>query len=623
VTCTQYAYGTTMDGVADQIESWTRSGQTTWLYCHNLAFDASTTDLPNELIRRGWQITSSHIIDSPIWFRFRRGRSRLVLTDSHGVWPCSLATIAADLGMAKTPLPDPRDDDITGWWERCETDVTILATALLQALDYWDANQLGKWSVTGSGSGWSVYKTNFITEDILIDIDDSAMTFEQTATYGGRREAFRLGEWKRGQFVDMDFRAAYPSIAAKHDLPVRRLREFDHMDSVDYRDRKRNRGVIAECDVITTQPVAPVRYGESIFYPVGRYRTVLASPEIDLLLATGAHVSIGHGYEYRLGPAMALWGTWITDLITADRPDVPPVVRRQAKHWSRAVIGRWTMRLSRKVPLPGFPTTGQLVTRAEWLDYDPADLVLVDGQQRRRPGAVPARRTKGYQIMFGGEYYALRQDVWPENGFPAIWAFVESWCRVHLWHAMAAQPPGDVWQCDTDGFLLGRTARTNTRRRVADDDQAMSPGPLQLDPSHPMEGPTLAGPQLVEKGRYSSARILGPQHTVLGGQRRFPGVPRTAVEVGPDTFHAETWPGFIHQVENGRPGTFRTGTRTLKVGAGLNPRWTLVSGRTLPVEMAPDQHGRNAIVPPPAWSAGNRVVLADDQHAVLSRVRHS
>lgn len=623
ISTAEYSYGVCHDELADQVDEWTRTSHTTWLYTHNLAFDATVSDLPLALVRRGWEITSSNIIDSPIWFRMRRGRRRLVLADSHGVWPCSLATIATDLGLAKTPLPHNDDADMDEWWQRCEVDVTILATALLTVLSYWDTHQLGRWSVTGSGSGWSVFKTNFITTRILIDIDSDAMEFEQRAVYGGRREAFRVGEFAAGTFVDLDFRAAYPSIVAGHDIPVRRIRHFTGYDGQEHRRRRRDRGVIAECTVRTTVPVVPVRYGESIFYPTGTFRTVLASPEIDLIEAHGGHVSIGAGYLYELGPGMATWGRWITGLLVDDTGAVPPLVRRMAKNWSRAVLGRWTMRLSRRVDLPGFPTTGKAVTRAEWIDYDPADVELVDGVSRRRAGAVPIRRVKGYQILYGGEYYALVADQWPENGFPAVWAWIESLCRSFLWQAMAAQPAGTVWQCDTDGYLVGMTARTAARRRA---------GTVGGNPAVRAAGdragseitiPSVAGLQMVEKGRYGSCRILGPQHVVLGGTRRFPGVPRAAREVGPDEFTAQTWPGYLSQLEHGDPRIFRTGSRTLKVGAGLNPRWLLASGRTLPVEMCLDQAGRNDIAPPPAWSGGNPVRLADVQHSVLSRVRHS
>lgn len=623
VSCAQYAYGTDRSTIADQVEQWTRTTTTTWLYAHNLSFDATVTDLPQELMRRGWTLTASNIIESPVWFKFSKGKKRLVLADSWGIWPTSLATIAADMGRAKTELPANAEADLDGWFARCETDVDILAEALLRGMNWWDENQLGRWSITGAGSGWSVYKTNFITQPILIDYDTTAMDFEKRAVFGGRREAYRLGEFKTGQFTDLDFRAAYPSIVAQCDVPVRRLDSFDHMTQDSHTARRRDRGIIAQCEVITAVPVVPVRYGESIFYPVGRFRTVLASPEIDLVTRTGGHVSIGHGYRYELGPSMARWGEWIRALITDQDNGLDPVVRRMVKHWSRAVIGRWTMQLSRKVPLPGFPTTGKTVTRAEWLDYDQADVVERDGLSFTRPGAVPSKRTKGYQILFGDEYYALRRDVWPDNAFPAVWCWVEAWCRVALWQAMDAAPAGSVLQCDTDGFLMGRVGRHATRCEdvaVMRDHLSGRPAPDVTSGGDAGSVPAL---QLVPKGRYGSARILGPQHTVLDGQRRFPGIPRDAVEIAPDTFAARTWPGFLTQLETAPPATFRRGSVQLKVGAGMNPRWTLASGRTLPVAMDVID-GRNAILPPPRRTAGRGpVVLADQQHSVLSRVRHA
>lgn len=623
VSSAEYAYGTDRASIADQVEAWTRTAATTWLYAHNLSFDATVTDLPQELTRRGWTMTASNIIDSPVWFRFAKGSRRLVLADSFGIWPTSLAQIATDMGEQKAVLPDNTDTDLAGWWQRCEVDVTILANALLRALNWWDEQQLGRWSITGAGSGWSAFKTNFLTHRILIDIDPDAMDREKRSVYGGRREAFRLGEFTSGEFVDLDFRAAYPSIVASHDIPVRRLARFDHMSVEAHQHRRITRGVIAECDVITAHPVVPVRYGESIFYPTGHFRTHLASPEIDLVESTGGHVSIRAGHSYELAPAMAAWGQWVRALSVDHEGQVDPVVRRMAKHWSRAVIGRWTMQLSRRVPLPGFPVNGQAVTRSEWLDYAPEDTFVRDGISFTRPGAVPTKRTKGYSILWGDEYFALKQDLWPDNGFPAIWAWVESWCRVRLWEAMAARPAGSVWQCDTDGFLLGRVGRHHRGPRLPDRDTEVENRPTHHLGLH-SEGPaSVAGLELVEKGRYSSARILGPQHTVLGDQRRFPGVPRDAVETAPNTFQAQTWPGFLAQLETAPPGVFRRGSVTLKIGAGMNPRWVLSSGRTLPVEMELVD-GRNAILPPPRRTAGRGPVnLADHQHSVLSRVRHS
>lgn len=615
-----YSYGTDADSLADQIAQWTKHDQTVWVYAHNLNFDAAIADLPGSLLRLGWELTGSHITESPIWFRLRKGRRRLILTDSYSLLQCSLASIADDMGCAKEPLPDNDCDDMAQWWARCETDVTILANALLRCMRWWDDNQLGRWSMTGSGCGWSAFRTHFITANILIDIDESAMNFERRAVYGGRREAFRLGDFKGGHFIDIDFRAAYPSIAAEYDVPVARLDSFDSMTQERHATRPKGTGIIAECVVSTKEPVVPCRYGDTIFYPVGTFRTILASPEIDLVQQTGGYVAIGRGQRYRLGPAMRTWGHWIRSLLAPNRTDLDPVVRRMVKHWSRATIGRWTMQLARRVDLDGFPTDGQLVTRAEWVEYHERDKYIVDGITHHRAGAVPAKRVKGWHIVFGDKYYALKQDVQPDNGFPAIWVWVESWCRVLLWQTMSAAAAGTVWQCDTDGVLMGTTRSAPERLPGHISDATGSDRGRWIGTGRPLLPPTIGGLDWTVKGTYNRARVLGPQHVILGSSRRLPGVPADAVEVQPMTFHAWTWPGFLTQLEQSTPGVFRQLPMLLKVGAGLNPRWTLTSGRTLPVTMAV-RDGGNVILPPPARTAtGARVLLADDQHAVLARV---
>lgn len=619
ITSTVYAYGITIESIAEQIAQWTKHDQTVWVYAHNLNFDAAIADLPGSLLRDGWELSASHITESPIWFRLRKGRRRLILTDSYSLLQCPLSSIADDLGSAKEPLPDDDCEDMAQWWARCETDVTILATALLRCMDWWDEHGLGRWSMTGSGCGWSAFRTHFITTNILIDIDEDKMNFERRAVYGGRREAFRLGDFRNGQFIDIDFRAAYPSIAAEYDLPVARLESFDSMTPERHANRSKDTGVIAECVVTTKYPVVPCRYGDTIMYPTGTFTTTLASPEIDLVHETGGFVSIGRGQRYRLGPAMRTWGTWIRALLDPDNSTLDPVVRRMVKHWSRSTIGRWTMQLARRVDLDGFPTDGQLVTRAEWLEYHERDMFTVDGIRVTRPGAVPSRRTKGWHIVFGDEYYALKQDVQPDNGFPAIWVWVESWCRRLLWQTMDSAAAGTVWQVDTDGILLGSTRSTGPIAPALPQGASGQDRAARPRGSRPPLPDTIGGLTWAIKGTYTRARVLGPQHVILGQHRRLPGVPADAVEVEPMTFHAWTWPGFLTQLERGTPGVFCQLPIRMKVGAGLNPRWTLTSGRTLPVTMAV-RDGGNVILPPRVrTSTGARVQLAADQHGVLAR----
>lgn len=611
------ADGTTASEFLDWLESWCRADRPVWVYAHNLGYDAILLRLLDLLVARGWTVTGSHVSDGPVWWRLRRDRERLVLTDSTSVWPAPLEDIAKDMGRSKPPLPELDDDDIAGWLVRCRGDVELLADALQRAMAFWDDEQLGKWSLTGTGLGWQSYRHRFLDVPVLIDPNPDAAAFERQANYGGRREAYRVGEWKGGRFADIDFVNGYPQLATMADLPARRLAPFESMDLDFYRQRSAKLGILAECVVTTAVPVVPCRFGETILYPIGTFRTTLASPEIDLVLETGGTVTIGHGYGYQLGPTMRTWATWIRGVLTADSTQVDPVARRMVKHWSRAVFGRWTMRTTRKVELDAWPIPGAPVTKGRWVEYADRDCEVRDGIKFRRTGAPPTKRVEGWTVVDGDKHLALIQDQDPDNTFPAVWCWIEALCRVALWRAMQQAGPDNVWQCDTDGFVLGEVHRTRARRkrdRVSVQQDEPTGSPVDLAASLPDR---LAGMEWITKSVFHQLRIIGPQHLWLGVQRRMAGIATDAVEIEPGVFESLVWPSYMSQVKGGHPGAYVQPRRQQKLRSGINPRWVLSSGRTLPVQLA-IRGDRMVVEPPPRHdSSRNRITLSDEQHGVL------
>lgn len=610
-------FGTTVDEFADWLTSLCRADRPVWCYAHNLGFDAIILQLPQALIERGWEVTSSHVSDGPVWWRLRRDRERLVLTDSMAFLPAPLAEIAGDLGRRKAPLPDPADDDLAAWRTRCETDVEILADAISECMAWWDEQELGRWSLTGTGLGWWSYRHRFLDVPVLIDPDSTAAAFERRANYGGRREAYRVGEWTKGRFQDIDFVNGYPQLATLHDLPARRLAPFEQLDLADYRRRSSKIGVIAECTITTSVPVVPCRFGETILYPTGQFTSVLTSPEIDLVLETGGQVEIGRGYRYQLAPTMRTWSTWVRSLLSPQADNVPPVVRRMVKHWSRAVFGRWTMRTTRRVELDAWPIPGVPITKGRWVDYDDADTIMLNGVRVHRTGAAPTRRVEGWTVVDGDRHFALIQDQDPDNTFPAVWCWVEALCRVALWRAMQTAGPATVWQCDTDGFILGEVQRTRARRRMGSGPPERGQhdrGAPDLADSLPTR---LAGLEWAVKQRFGSLRVVGPQHLWLGEQRRMAGIARDAIEVTPGVFESIVWPSYMSQLRDSRPGEFVTPKRQQKLRAGINPRWVLANGMTLPVELAITDGHMIVCAPPQRDSNRHKIVIAPDQHGVL------
>jgi len=620
MACCAIASGLTQSGCMDALEAATVGHVTTWVYAHNLAFDARILGWPDTLQARGWKLTGMAITEGPTWFRFSKGIKRLTITDSYSLLPVPLAKVAADMTSIKTVLPNNDSDDDGAWLSRCERDTEILMTAILACLRWWDSNRMGRWGITGPSCGWNAFRQRYHDQRILIDIDETAMRFERRAVYGGRREAFKVGHYPDGYFADLDFVGAYAGIAGNYNLPAKRGVHFDAAPDDWHKRRSQNVGIIADCIVRTDRPLAPARYGGIVFYPKGTFNTILASPEIDLIERNGGHVFIGEGYKYMLGPVMRTWGNSMLRIMDTPPDALNPTVLRMVKHWSRSVLGRWTMQATRTVVPQMEPYSDQTVTRNVKYEYDPRDTFTRDGISFVKPGANPTYETKSWIVNLGDNLIELVRDQETENSFPAIWAWIESICRTLLAEAMSAAPRHTLMQCDTDGFLLGWGKR-NARNLwpVGNGADSAPPGPWSRDWIPPVP-PNIGGLDLRLKHMYHDATIIGPQQLKLGTDRRMAGIPRDARETEPMTFEGTVWPSFLGQIRHGKPQSFFQQQGIFKIDHVSNPRWHSTGHKTMPVTMH-IANGVNAIDSPPYRDeTGNKFRLADKQHPKLQHL---
>lgn len=495
--------------LADQVDLWTQGQRTLWVYAHNLSFDLAVTRLPAELAARGWAVTGHAVASDSPWLRMKRGQCVLTFCDSWGWLRAPLDAIGADVGYTKPDLP-ARDDDTGLWRERCQADTEILALAMLALMDWWDGQQLGSWTLTGSAGGWNTWRHRTTCPLPLIVADETQTAHDREAIYGGRREAFRHGELKGGPWRLLDFASAYPTVAAHFPLPAARQGDFDTLPVDSPLILGDRFGVIARCVVKVAEPRYPVRVAGRIAYPVGEFATTLAGPELAEARARGELVSIGYGYLHKLAPHMAEWARWVLRVTAADSDEIPAVCRRAVKHWGRAVIGKTAAKGWRTIPLETLGGTG-------W-DYRPAWNAHLGAQS--------------HLVDVCGQAAEIIADGDGDNAYPAILAWVESWTRVYLSRAIDALMPLGVACCDTDGLIVA----------AAGDWQAELPatllGPLTLRP----------------KGIYKTLTVLGPQHMTAPGDRKLSGIPRSA-ELGEDgSLSALLWPKLATQMAL-RPGT--------------------------------------------------------------------
>lgn len=533
------------------VDARTDRNETLWVYCHHLDYDAVVSRVFQVLPALGWQMTAIACQPRLLYVRWRRGRRRLVLADSVSLLGTSVEQLGRDLGCerpwraynraeairateeaadwSKLPMPDDGDPELA-WAEYCQRDVAITLESVLLVMDWWDASDLGTWRPTGAGCGWAALRHRWLSHKVLVHRDQEVLALERAALYGGRRECYRLGRLEDGPYVQLDSRQAYARIAHEELLPRRLMGRFESLDVDRYRARGPTVGVIAEVEVDTPVPVVPVRTPTGIVYPVGRFRTVLCSPEIDLALEVGAQVRIGRGAWYALAPVLREWADWILGLLDAPDDRVHPIIRRVVKGWSRSVIGKFA----------------QLGRVEHVLGPAPPGLALVE---RVIDGVTREHTTI---LTLGGTTRELRQSIEPDNSVPAIAAWVASVGRVRLWRLMEAVGPDRVVHVDTDAVVASFPDAPHPRDCPPGPDENGKAAFLDPDWWLPASAADTWRDRLTVKGVWRTVELLGPACWRAADRWVVKGLPAGARSTDHLVWEVCLWPGLLWQVERGR-----------------------------------------------------------------------
>lgn len=628
--------------LARRVSKWASRWAETWLYAHNLNFDLAVTRLPLLLCDRGWEATDMAIDGASPWMILVNDNRKLVITDSHAIWPVPLAELAIATGITKPPLPD--GDDYDTWVARCAADTLILHTALLTTMDYHDRNQLGRWALTGAATGWNTMRhlqaartskkarkarvdlglpgVDPAAQPVIIDPDPTGLAHDRTAIYGGRRQTWRHGTLPTGDYLEIDFERAYQTVMASYPLPRRRGRWFDSLplDSRLIDDPCHQWGIVAEVELETDSPrwpcrvpVAPVELAPGaehdqtgmpadtktrVFYPVGRFRTVLAGPDIAEARRLGCLKAIYRGQVHQLGWAIKPWAQW--SMTAQDDPTTPAVVRLALKHQGRAVAGKWAARSWTKTVIGLSTTYGWSYTDAY----------------------VNEAGTRGAIIDMAGTKFLSVPDGDAANAYPAVLAWIESYTRVALGRAIDALGATQMVQCDTDGLILNTAPSGPVAPRRGITAAAGVPGrgdvTVPLEPANQQTQPL----RLRAKTRYRNLEVTGPQHLTLDGRKRWSGVPGSAARQPDGSYSAWTWPKLAWQMNHGDHRGYTRIVQTYRLASSYAPGWLLTNGHVAAPEVRTGPDGHPQIVPySESRYAQPGTQLAAQQPATLAAVR--
>ena len=582
------AAGTGRAELASQVDEWASTAEAAWLYAYDTVAMLNATALAEELTGLGWELSRQFGTSArAMWVVLHKGKRVKARNDRTGPDgnPAQRITWSHTLTIADgQALNIIAGGDV----QACKLSARALAGPVLTLMDWWDREGLGKWSVTGAALGWTSYRSTLREKQVVIDHDQDIIAYERRAVYGGRRDVALVGTPGAPQYAEMDFEGAYPTIAAECPLPCAYGGQIDPSKLDPKSFHNPSVGIIADVTITTGEARWPCRIDGKVFYPVGTFRTTLAGPDLAEAWDKGVVDVVHEMHWYRMSRHMGSWGAWVKGLISAPVESLPDPVRRAAKHWSRAVIGKFAQRGWSTKPWVGPPCDGWVIEETPILG---------------KPHRVVT-------VGLDGVYYLSEADQRGDHERPAVLAFVEAHVRTRLSKLVSGPYRSAIVQWDTDGLIVSLPrlcalavdqgfSRSQFGREIADIDHLVD---------HWCD---LSAPLVIRQKTVMDRIVLyGPQHVVADTLVKLAGVPRGAVLVRPGVYRADVRPR-LGKTGPDDPGGFgEVKSAEFTINGPYAAGWVLETGEVRPPETWVDDDGLNHLRPwhETRWAAGGQLL---------------
>ncbi len=253
------------------------------------------------------------------------------------------------------------------------------------------------------------------------------LDMERASYYGGRVECGRIGKTE-GPIYELDIRGSYLSVCTDTDLPVRLVAYNLTPAAGEVPDNRDRRGFAACVTIETDRPCYPVGGENGVYWPVGRYATTLAGPELAHAEKAGRVISYHSWAEYDLEPCLTRWAEDVYDL------------RCECEESGDTALATWAKGLA--VSLAG--KLGQRSRQWVWEPRKKPRNYYDQYYGRHTDGAVHR-----YQEI-AGRHRREDETGWAPDAVPAIAAWITSEARMRLWALMECAHVSECWYVATD-----------------------------------------------------------------------------------------------------------------------------------------------------------------------------
>lgn len=528
---------TTMEGFWDLLEALGRPKTRLYIFAHNWNYDAGILGLEHFRVARGWRCVGYANERPPFILRLAQGNKALVFLDTLNWFALPLAALAQAQGCRKLKMPAlgaPK----ARWDRYCRRDVEVIKRTMLEYLGFIREHDLGNFQPTLPAQAFAAYRHRWMPRRILIHDSEDALRVERDAYCGGRVECFRLGQIEE-HLTLLDVHSLYPAMMSWHAMPRELLGIWQALSLEQLREVMRHCGAISWVQVETPTPDYPVRHRGRLVFPVGRFWTALATPELVWALARGHVLTVGKGAYYKMHN---LFSGYV---------DAFYALRQQYK-----AVGNGPYEMMAKLMLNSlYGKFGQLSRK--WEDAGEAEGEEV-GEWQVQDG--PGGEFRRYRVRLGRWERRVKGEE-AENSAPAIAAHVTSAGRLSLLTLMQRAGRENVYYVDTDSLLVNRVGRKRLETLI---------------------DPSCLGSLKLEY-ECDEAVIYGNKHYRLGTRLKRKGIRQNARQQGDGTWLQEHFVSWDQMLARGLDGEIEVQTVQKRMDPGYRKGVLQASGRVLPL----------------------------------------
>jgi hypothetical protein len=488
---------------------YTRKGTLLYLFAHNIGFDVRVLHLPEIFTNLNYEHEPPIINAMAFLWRVKTPNGNMQFLDTANYGVLSVSQLGNDLNFDKMDI-DLETNNIEELFIYCQRDVEIIERFMLQYISFLIDNQLGSFKSTLASQSLSTYRTRFMPKPPYIHLHKQSLYLEREGYHGGRVECYHIGRLPKDNYYYVDVNSMYPYAMKSNNLPIQ-WKGYSENVPLDYLNARLKRYyVLADCEVLTDEPVYSVFNDNKLIFPIGRFRTILHHEELEY--AHSKH-HIKTIYRCSVFERGRIFDDYVNFFYTQKRTytmDGNKSYRYISKLFLNSLYGKW----------------GQLQAHRKHIGQTDKTIVW------RIPCLNKETGQRSVEIAWNGNIFKEYKEGETLFSLPALAGAVTANARMLLWKYIKQAGRNNVFYVDTDSLIVNSNGYNRLNRFIQPNELGM----LDLEDS---------GTHLV---------IHGNKDYEFSDKVKQKGVPKHAIKIEDNKWEYLQFQGFLTWLNEGAKG---------------------------------------------------------------------